>query len=251
MTNIVNATELNEIEDAVAGFIKDFKEPITKEIGKIDKQIDELHVKSRDRTYDMVAALVELALAVMPDAPTPGYQSFLVSRSISKPAQGHNPFMAFIKAVFAVKLNGVWVFGKEQRSYEKHANHVRFLVNAKREGLIQGSVQDFIRAYPEMLKGIEAQDRKNNPNAAQASRVEKARNLGRTAAARAKVSETFSANEGDLLKVYGRVRDGQLELLHADVVSNDNERESIFFKIGSPCVHWIHMKRQWYANFLG
>jgi len=233
MTNIVNATALNPVEIAIADFDKNFKDPITLDIENINGQISGLQDKSRDRTYDMVAALVDLAELLDVENPVADYLELLQKRDVRKPAHGHNPYMAFIKAVFSVKLNGVWVFGDEQRSYEKHANHVRFLVNAKRKGLIKDSVQDFIRSYPEKLKGIEARDRLDNPNAAQATRVKKVRDAGRTAAPRATISETFSAKENDLLKVYGRIKNGQLELLHADVVSNDNERESIFFKIGS------------------
>ncbi|WP_288484727.1 hypothetical protein [uncultured Novosphingobium sp.] len=231
MTNTV-VTELNEIEQAIADFDQNFKAPIEADIKSFDAQITTLQDKSRDRTYDMVAALVDLADLLMVETPTEGYESLLVKRGITKPAKGHNPYMAFIKAVFSVKgVNGTWVF--DNRSAEKHANHVRFLVNARRNSLITGTIQDYIRTYPEKLKGIEAQDREDNPNAAQADRVKRVRDAGRRAAAKATIDETFSAKDGDLLKVYGRVVSGKLELLHADVVSNDNERDTIFYKIGS------------------
>ncbi|PNU04617.1 hypothetical protein [Novosphingobium guangzhouense] len=232
MTNNI-VVELNEIEDAVADFIKDHKNPVVADIESNDKQISVLHAKSRDRTYDMVAALVDLAELLSVETSSPGYESFLVSRAISKPAKGHNPYMAFIKAVFAVKgVNGVWVFGPEQRSYEKHANHVRYLVNAKRQGLIAGSVQDFIRSFDGMLKGIEAQDREDNPNAAQAKRVADTRFDGKNAMAKATISETFSAKDGDLVVMYGRVSNGQTEVLHGKVVDNAAKRDSIYFTIG-------------------
>lgn len=231
MTNSVNATELNKVETAVAVFDKNFKDPVVLDIKNINGQISALQDKSRDRTYDMVGGLVDLAEFLDVENPTEGYSSFLVKRAIHKPADGQNPYMAFIKAVFSVKLNGVWVFGKEQRSYEKHANHVRFLVNAKRKGLITSGYRDFIHSYPEKLKGIEAQDRLDNPNAAQQKRVKKVRDAGRTAAPRATINETFSGKDGDLLKVYGRVANGQLELLYGEVV-NDNQKDSVLYKIG-------------------
>jgi len=232
MTNIVIATELKEIEEAVQNFIKDHKEPVAADIKGFDAQIAKLQDKSRDRTYDMVAALVDLAEMLGVDAPTPGYESFLVDRAVTKPGKNHNPYMAFIKAVFSVRgADKRWAF--LDRSVEKHANHVRFLVNAKRKGLIEGRVQDFIKSYPEKLKGIEAQDRADHPNKAQADRVETVRSRGLTAAARATISETFSAKEGDWMKVYGRVRDGKLELLHGEVVSNDDQKNSILYKIGN------------------
>jgi len=234
MTTTVNTTELSKVETAVAEFDKNFKDPTVADIKKLDGQIAGLQDKARDKTYVMVGGLVDLAELLNVEKPTEGYESFLTSRAVRKPADGQNPYMAFIKAVFSVKLNGQWIWGKEQRSYEKHANHVRFLVNAKRKGLITSGYQDFIRSYPEKLKGIEAQDRADNPNAAQQKRVENVRKAGRTAAPRVTISETFAGKAGDWLKVYGRVNeDGQLELLHGDVVS-DNEKDSILFKIGVP-----------------
>jgi len=233
MTDIVIVTELKEIEEAVKKFIKDHRTPVAAAIKGIDAEISELHAKSRDKTYDLVAELVTLAESLGVEEPTPGYLSFLVSRAFNKPSANHNPYMVFIKAVFAEKMNGVWVFGDKHRSYEKHANHVRFLVAAKRKGLITGTIQDFIRDYPEKLKGIEAQDRKDHPNAAQAKRVEKARDLGRRAASRGTIQETFKGQNGDLMKVYGRVVNGTLELLAGKVVANDAEKESIYYYIGS------------------
>jgi hypothetical protein len=233
MSNTENTSTAMTVEQAVADFDQNFKKPTAAAIKGIDKEIGDLQIKSRDHTYDMVAALVDLAELLDVENPTEEYQSFLVSRAISKPAKGHNAYMAFIKAVFSVKSNGIWTFGTEQRSFEKHANHVRFLVNARRKGLITGTVQDYIKSYTGMLKGIEAQDRIDNPNAAQAKRVQAARDAGRTAAARATITETFSGKEGDVVKLYGRIRQGVLEVLDGKVVSNDDEKERIFYSIGS------------------
>jgi hypothetical protein len=233
MTNLLDQ---NAVETMVSDFDKKFKTPAMTAIGTINGEIEKLQVKSRDHTYDMVAGLVDLAIALDVENPTAGYESFLVSRAIAKPKKNANPYMPFIKAVFSILKGSVWVFGDAQRSYEKHANHVRFLVNAKRNGTLTGTVQDFIRNYDEKLKGIEAQDRLDNPNAVQAKRVTDVRNKGRTVAARSKISETFSGKHGDVMKIYGRVVNGQLELLGGKVVSNDNEKESIYFYLGSQTV---------------
>jgi len=233
MTKTVNATALNTVEQAIADFEKNFKNPALKDIAGFEAQIAELQTNSRDRTYDMVAGLVDLADLLKVETPTAEYETFLTSRAIRKPAEGQNPYMALIKAVFAVKTeSGVWVFGDEQRSYEKHANHVRFLVNARRNGLITGTVQDFIRNYDKKLSGIEAQDRLDNPNKAQQKRVQDTRNKAYKMAVRAIIPETFSAKDGEWVMVYGRVREGQLELLHGEVV-NDNQKDSVLYKLGS------------------
>jgi hypothetical protein len=236
MSNIVNVLDKNAVEVLVSDFDKKFKAPAEKAIMSINGQIDGLQIKSRDHTYEMVAGLVDLAITLDVENPTAGYESFLVERAIAKPNKNVNPYMAFIKAVFSELKNNTWVFGTAKRSYEKHANHVRFLVNAKRNGTLTGTVPDFIRAYPEMLKGIEAQDRADNPNAAQKKRVADVRNKGRTVAPRATISHTFSGSDGDVMKLYGRVVNGQLEVLGGKVVSNDNEKESIYFYLGSQTV---------------
>jgi len=233
MTKTVNATALNTVEQAIADFEKNYKNPALKDIEGFEAQIAELQTNSRDRTYDMVAGLVDLADLLNVETPTAEYEAFLTSRAIRKPAEGQNPYMALIKAVFAVKTeSGVWVFGDEQRSYEKHANHVRFLVNARRKGLITGTVQNFIRNYDKKLSGIEAQDRLDNPNKAQQDRVKETRNKAYKMAVRAIIPETFSAKDGEWVMVYGRVREGQLELLHGEVV-NDNQKDSVLYKLGS------------------
>lgn len=236
MSNIVNVLDKNAVEVLVADFDKNFKDPTFKAITSINGQIETLRATSRDHTYDMVAALVDLAIALNVESVTDGYQEFLASRGIPKPTKNGNPYMAFIKAVFSVNLNRTWVFGNAQRSYEKHANHVRYLVNAKRNGTLTGTIQDFIRAYTSNLKGIEAQDRIDNPNAAQKKRVADVRNRGRSVAPRATISHTFSGSDGDVMKLYGRVVNGQLEVLGGKVVSNDNEKESIYFYLGSQTV---------------
>lgn len=234
MSEVNNVLSKSEVEQLVADFDKNYKNPMMADIKTCDEEIAKLHDKSADRTYDMVAALVDLAIALQVEVTNAGYQEFLASRGIAKPSKNGNPYMAFIKAVFSVKLNNTWVFGDEQRSYEKHANHVRFFVGATHRNELNGlSVQDFIRAYPSKLKGIEAKDREDNPNAAQAKRVTEARNKGRQVAARATISHTFSGKDGDVMKLYGRVVDGQLEVLGGKVVANDDEKNSIYYFLGS------------------
>lgn len=226
MTYII---EKQDYEQAIADFVKKHHKPVLDDIKANNKAIDNLKLKSRDRTYDMVAALLDLARETRPDAPTPGYEAFLISRGLKKAAEGRNPYKPFVDAVFAEQTNGKWIVN---RSYEKYANIIRFLVDEEASSGFNGqTVQDFIRAFPEMLRGIEAKDRENHPNAALSEANENKRQLGRQAAAKATVNETFNGNEGELMIVYGRVSRGRLELLHAETASAD-KAESVYLAIG-------------------
>ena len=222
--------DLNTVITLVEDFNQKHRAPIETDIKSLDQQIEALKGKSADRTYDMVAELVALAIALEVEAPTAGYESFLVSRGIRKPSNGHNPYMAFIKAVFISQVGGSYVWEDSDRSYEKHANHVRFLVGETHQGRITTTVQDYIRAYPSKLKGIEEQDRKDNPNTAQAKRVQTTINKGVKAAPMATLAVTLGGKENDLLKVWGRIRDGQFEVMNVDVANDDYD--TLYYKLG-------------------
>lgn len=230
-----NAMDLNAVNALVSDFDQKIKTPIIDEV-------DQLHTKARDRTYELVAGLVELAEKLDVENPTAGYISFLTERGLRKPTAKQNPYPVFIKAVFSVLKNDAWVFGKTERSYEKHANHVRFLTNEKRANNLHGkTVQDFIRGYEvqvsyqdepiKALRAIEHSDREANPSKSAAAAKKTVRDRGKKAQPKAIIAETFSANEGEVVKLWGRVKNGQLEVMKLSV-ANDDEADSLFYKLG-------------------
>jgi hypothetical protein len=194
-------------------------------------------VKDRDsNAHDLVAELVDLAEKVSADVEHDGVKQFIIARSCS-PAKGdNNRFGPFIQAVFSEKKNGNWTKHDKEKSLAKHANHVRYLLAKKRAGKINGTVQDFIRNHPKVgndsgLRAIEAQDRLDNPSKAQATRVSDTRSRGMNAQPVATVTNPIPAKDGDLVKLWGRVSQGQIEIMQASVANDD--ADSLWYKLGT------------------
>lgn len=232
MSNENNALTLENVTALVNDFRDTYLPTFEREDNDLAVQIRNLNEKRNNLTYDMVAALVALAIKLNVKAQSGVYKSFLVERGIPLAKLGHNVYLPFIKAIFAVKTGENWDFPADQRGREKHANHVRFLVDAIVSGACDPEkVQDYISTYDKKLQGIEAQDRIDNPNAAQALRVAKARENGHKVAPKATFQNAFGHKDGAVVKLYGRIRDGQLEVLEA-AEANDNEAESLWYRLG-------------------
>jgi len=230
-----NGMDLNAVITLVDGFRDKYRPVYEGDMNQAQDEIKALVEKRDDLTYSMIAELVKMAIQLDVEAPTGGYEDFLLKRKIMAAKGSQNPYGPYIKAVLAVKNGDKWEFPDNFRSYEKHANHVRFLVDAKRKGLINGTIEDYIRnfkdaTYGNKLKGIEAKDRADNPNAAQAKRVDDVRERGKKAAPKAILSETFSAQEGDVVKLWGRISSGQLEVMVASVANDD--ADSLYYQLG-------------------
>lgn len=226
-----------QIEQLVADFDANFKNPVLADIEANDNAIAGLHDKSADRTYDLIAALMDLAETLDVDAPTPqdGYKQFLLDRSLV-PARGtNNFFLPFIKAVFSERVDGKWAF--VNRSAEKYANALRHLIAAKRAGRLTGTIQNYIRSYDvepygKKLKGIEAQDRADNPSKGAADRVKALRNAGRNARPIVNVSHNFGIAAHKVVLLYGQVNlNGDVEVLKAKAL-NDDEADSFYYNLG-------------------
>lgn len=227
-----------EINKLVKKFDSDFKDVILGEEAANNEAIEQLNTNTADRTYDLIAALLDLSdkLYVYPGIPLAGYRSFLVERGLA-PARGtNNPYLPFVKAVFSELKNGAWVFGKEHRSREKYANVLRHLADAQLAGTLTGTVQDYIRGYSTShgvkMKGIEAQDRADNPSKGAADRVESLRKAGRNARAQATITNSFGVENRKVVVLYGQANsNGQVEILKAEAL-NDNEADKFFYKLG-------------------
>ncbi|WP_293982509.1 hypothetical protein [Sphingobium sp.] len=237
-------------KNAVEALVSKFKEAVkadvdkgttedNKQITELNRQIVLLQAKSRDHTYDLVAGLVKLAEDLKVEKPSAGYNSFLAERGIVPPAPtdknpNPNPYPKFVKAVFAEHKDGKWDFS--YRSAEKYANHVRFLLKAKREGRIHGSVQDFIRnfsdaAFGNALDGIEGKDRDENKTDAQAKRIETVREKGRNAQPVAHFDDALNHEDGSVVMLWGRIVGGTLEVMNVEKVEA-KEADSLFYKLG-------------------
>lgn len=238
-----NEMDVVAVRALVATFEKDFNVPIKDAIKRIDgeietlnEQIATLQTKSRDQTYNKVAALVTLAQALNISNPSAGYNAFLAERGIVAPDMtkaGANPYPKFIKAVFSVQVGSVWSF--TDRSVEKHANHVRFLVNAMRDGTLTGSVQNFIRDFKHathgnMLDGIEANDRFDNKTDAQEKRIETVRQRGRDADPVVTFDSPLGFEDGSVVSLWGRVVGGNLEIMFVESANDD--KDSLYYKLG-------------------
>lgn len=85
-------TELTvaDVEQLVADFEKNFKTPVAKDIKTNDDKIKGLELKSQDRTYDLIAALIDLAETLFVENAVEGtaYRAFLKSRAQKPLAKG-------------------------------------------------------------------------------------------------------------------------------------------------------------------
>lgn len=228
--------DLNAVITLVDDFRNKYRPVYEGDMNQAQDEIDALIDKRNDLTYSMVAELVSLAIQLDVEAPTGGYEDFLLKRKIMAAKGSQNPYGPFIRAVLAIKSGDKWEFPDNFRSYEKHANHVRHLVDAKRKGLITGTIEDYIRNFTHAthgnkLKGIEAKDRADNPNASQAKRVADTRQRGRDATPSYTLSETFSGSEGDVIKLWGRISNGQFEVMAASVANDD--ADDLYYKLGA------------------
>jgi hypothetical protein len=236
---MTNSTELTvaDVEKLVADFDANFKEPVSKDIAANDNTIKGLNEKSAERTYDLIAALVDLADTLTAELAIEGtaFRKFLRIRGQKPAREGTNPYGPFIKAVFSEQLNDTWVF--ENRSAEKYANHLRHLIPLKRKGTLPGTIQDYIRAYEhptygKKLNGIEAQDRADNPSKGATERVQSLRNTGRNAPALVNIPNTFGVAVRKVVLLYGQVNiNGEVEVLKAKAL-NDDEADSFYYNLG-------------------
>jgi len=235
---MTTSTELTkaDIDKLVADFDKKFAIPIAGAILANDAAIEALHEKSADRTYDLIAALMDLAATLDVDGPVlDGYKQFLLDRSLA-PARGtNNPYLPFIKAVFSVRVDGKWTY--LNLSASKYANVLRHLTATKRKGNLNGSIQDYIRSYSdplygEKMKGIEAQDRADNPSKGAKDRVETYRKAGRDARSLAVVPNTFGITGRKVVLLYGQTNiNGEVEVLKAKAL-DDAEADSFYYTLG-------------------
>lgn len=125
----------------------------------------------------------------------------------------------------------------ENRSAEKYANVLRHLFALKRNGGIPGTVQDYIRnynvkPYGAKMRGIEAQDRADNPNAAAATRVADLRKKGEQTAAIYKIGHNFGITGRKVVRLIGQTNtNGEVEVLKVEELDND-ETDSFYYNLG-------------------
>jgi len=225
-----------DVEKLVDGFNVNFKMPAMADIEKNNDAIERLHEKSADRTYDMIAALVDLAEALGADvAVDGGYKEFLNSRNQKVARDGNNPYGPFIKAVYSVENNGVWVF--DNRSAEKYANVLRHIIPLVRDKKLSTSIQDYIRdydhsTYGKKMRGIEAQDRADNPNSAAEKRGNDLREKGKKTPIIVSIKQDFGIAAHKAVMLRGRVNaNGEVEVLEAKAL-NDDEANSFYYNLG-------------------
>lgn len=238
---MTKTTELTkaDIDALVADFDAKFKNPFLKEEEDNKVAIAKLEGSTADRCYSVIAALMDLALTldIYTGVVTDAYKQFLLDRSLA-PARGtNNPYLPFVKAVFSVQKDGKWVFEEKERKREKYANVLRHLIDAKSNGLLKGTVQDYIRNYNDetygsKMKGIEAQDRADNPSKGATERVETLRKKGQNAMPIVKIPNSFGITGRKVVVLYGQTNiNGEVEVLKADAL-NDDEADSFYYRLG-------------------
>jgi len=232
-------TELTkaDVEKLVDSFDVKFKMPAMADIEKNNEDIKGLHEKSADRTYDMIAALVDLAEALGADvAVDGGYKEFLNSRNQKVAGKSNNPYGPFIKAVYSVEnTDGKWVF--DNRSAEKYANVLRHIVPLVRDKRLSTTIQDYIRnynhpTYGAKMRGIEAQDRAEHPNSAAEKRGNDLREKGKKTPIIFSIKQDFGIEAHKAVMLRGRVNaNGEVEVLEAKAL-NDDEANSFYYNLG-------------------
>lgn len=229
--------DVNTVEQLVRKFEMDFKTEFLAQVESIEEEIAQLETDARGHTYDMVAGLVVLADAIDVSGQGDGVKQFIIGRSLIPARGSNNVFGPFVQAVFSERVNGKWTRHEKHKSLAKHANHVRYLLDKKRNGFITGTIQDYIKNHPEVnghggLRAIEAQDRIDNPSAAQAKRIDDTRRRGMNAMPIATIASPIAASDGDVVRLWGRISQGQVEIMGADV-ANDNTANSLWYKLGA------------------
>lgn len=232
-------TELTkaQIDTMVAEFDSKIKNPFLKVEKDNAAAIKDLDNKTADRCYGVIAGLADLALSlgIDKDDVTDAYKQFLLDRSLA-PARGtNNRYLPFVKAVFSEKTDGKWTF--TDRSREKYANVLRHLIAQKASGQLRGTIQDYIRnynvkPYGVAMKGIEAQDRADNPSKGAAERVESLRQKGRDAKAIASIPNRFGVAANKVVVLYGHANNnGEVDILSTTELE-DEEAEGFYYRLG-------------------
>ncbi|MEV4934718.1 hypothetical protein [Sphingobium sp. LSP13-1-1.1] len=228
---------LNQVNQLVAEFKQNKASAYFTQDESLEQQIGDLLQDRDSNAHELVAALVELALQLNIETPDNGFTQFVKDRNRSLAKGDNNKFGPFVQAVFSEKdSNGTWQLHEKHKSLAKHANHVRYLVNKKNAGEITGSIQEYIRNYPKVgefsgLRAIEAQDRKDNPSEGQKTRIDNAREKGKKVAAKATFNNAFGFDDDAVVKLWGRVRNGALEVVEAKL-ANANEADSLWYRLG-------------------
>lgn len=228
---------LAQVETLVKNFDKNFKDTISAEIAANDVTIKGLHDKSADRTYDMIAALLDLAntLEVGDYVPSNGLRQFLLKRNLVPARGNNNPYLPFVKAVYSVETGGKWSF--DNRAAEKYANVLRHLDTAKHAKTLNGTIQDYIRNYDDptygaKMRGIEAQDRADNPSKGAAATAKTLLEKGVNAPALAKIGNTFGITGRKVVVLYGQTNiNGEVEVLEVKALK-DEEADSFYRRLG-------------------
>lgn len=227
---------LDDVKALISNFDTKFKDPFLKLEEKNDIEIVKLETNTADKSYDLIAALIDIAttLNIYQGVTMECYKQFLISRSLAAPRGANNAYLPFVKAVFSEQVDGKWVF--EKRSVEKYANAMRHIMDLRSAGKLKGTVQDYIRyystSYGVKLKGIEAQDRADNPSKGAEDRVKTLRKTGMNAPALAKVATDFGIPARKVVVLYGQTNiNGEVEVLKVKTLEDD-AADSFYYSLG-------------------
>jgi len=222
--------DYQEIKAAVNKFNDEFKALLIAENDKVARAIADRDAEA----YRFAAGLLTLALLLEPSKVSAPFVEFLQQRGQRVAKAGDNPYVPFMKAICAIKEDDKWKVNPKEKSFMKYANIVRQLVDEHNKGNISGDVEQFIANYKwkerTKLGALEARDRFERPNQSQVDRVEKARDLGRKTRPVATINMSMDCDDGDLVIMWGVVRDGQIEVMERRV-SND-DADAFFYKLG-------------------
>lgn len=230
--------ELIAIEQRVDDFKSKFEAALIGEQEKVRKANE-----GRDASaYVFAAELALLAIELNVTDSNTTFIEFLSARGQKFASAGENKFGPFVKAVCAIREDGEWVFGPKQRSFDKYANITRHLVDEIAAGRIAKDCDAIVKyiadfdhkVYGRKLRGIEAQDRDLNPGAGYVRRFKEAVDYGRAAQVIARLPNTFGANDNDVVRLEGRVVDGEVEFLASKVFNDEGYLEVFHRKVGNP-----------------
>lgn len=231
MANVVDGMDVSAIAKVVKSFNDDFKASLLLEQDKVKRAMSDRDTEA----YRFAAGLLDLALVLKPETPAPALVEFLNARGQRTVKEGDNPYSPFVKAVIAVEQSdGKWKFNPKEASFAKYANIVRQLVEDHSNGEITGSTEAYIASYKwngrSKLGALEAKDRYQRPNASQVARVEALRDKGRKARVVETLETKVTADEGDVVVLWGVMKNGKLEVMKREV-SNDRG-PSLFHQLG-------------------
>lgn len=219
----LNATSINDlVEDFRAKQIT----PNDVDRNAIEKQIKGLERNSREKTYELIVELRKLVKTIR-KADKAEQDSFLAFRGGLKAARtGTNLYGPFVKAIFAQKVDGKWVF---DRSREKYANVLRYLDD---NGIKDSEVVDTLA--DKTMREVEKDDREANASGSQEKRVEDTRERGRTAPSitTLHMPPNLSAQPDQVVTLWGVYRNNQIEVKYAEV-ANDDKANSLLYKLGT------------------